>query len=535
LPLSAVILVNFSQKKMSFNRQTLIQFNNLKLELAGKLLLEDISGSVLSGDKIGLVGINGSGKSTLLKCLAAEIPCQGDISRSGEIVYVPQLQLEAYRSSQPLFEFVAARHESWWEVLLKLEEVFASELRETAPLQSLSGGELVKLNICIALAKAAAVILLDEPTNHLDKQSLEQLARYLKQTNTAFVIVSHNVDFLNETTSTTWQLSSGRLKTYGGNYRFYKRQRQQEIQAQQQLLESRRKEKQKLIQAAERDKQRSQRNLSKGSKSHNPGEDKFFKGFFGNRSQKKAGGNKLAYDSKIQAVEEEIAELKTSNRKLAKLNITAHSSNSGLLFSIESGSLILPTGRKLLKDIALSIYGGDRLAILGNNGSGKSTLVRQFSYKRAPLLKGGIKYGDQYRTMYLDQKLSTINRQLSLVGNLRNFNSSLTFGTIRKALANLGFPKNYNVNRKAESLSGGELTRLSFAIATTAEVDLLILDEPTNNLDIETVEVIAENLKQFEGTLIAISHDGRFLRRIGIDKYLTINGGQIRPEDSTQC
>lgn len=218
---------------MLLQKQNFVQFKNLSVNFSKRAVLTSISGSVTLSDKIGLVGMNGSGKSTLLKCLASLIlPTSGSILVNSKIVYVSQIDLATYRSEIPLYEYIEERHTDWWDVLQKYTELFGAELDETRRLKTFSGGEIVKLNIATAMSKKPDLLLLDEPTNHLDVTSIDQLESMLLQTNTAFIAVSHNIDFLNSVASTIWEIDNGKLNAYGGNYDLYVAEKERKVQSQ---------------------------------------------------------------------------------------------------------------------------------------------------------------------------------------------------------------------------------------------------------------------------------------------------------------
>lgn len=497
---------------MNLQIKTLLQFNKLSLTLSENVLLKEVSGSILSESKIGLIGINGSGKSSLLKCLSGLISSDsGRITKNASVEYVQQIDLDVYKKDVYLYSYIESRITDWWIALDVYESLFGKRLEEDLKIKDLSGGEIVKLNISIALSKSPQILLLDEPTNHLDISSMKLLEEYLKFTKTAFIVVSHNIKFLNNVVDEIWELSGGSLEVYGGNYDFYKQKKRETIEARKRMYEVKVKKKRKLLISARKDANRSERNIKKGKMLHNPGEDKYFKGFFGNKSQKKAGKNKLAFSKKQEEVNSDIKKLETKERKpiYLDLNVTR---KRGLLISISDGKLILPNGVTLIENINITLNHEERFAILGNNGSGKTTFVNQLAYEKSSLLSGTIKYGSKYKTLYVDQKYEVVLPQLTLVENLQQKNNEVNYENARRLLSNFGFYNHEDITRKANTLSGGEIARLAFAIATSAMIDVLILDEPTNNLDIETVNVIAEALSKFEGTLIVISHDIEFLK-----------------------
>lgn len=203
-----------------------------------------------------------------------------------------------------------------------------------------------------------------------------------------------------------------------------------------------------------------------------------------------------------------------------------HERKRGLIISIRNGRLSI--GDKLLvKDFELDIYHSDRISISGANGSGKSTLVKEFQYKVRKNLEGMVSYGDSYKTLYLDQKYDLINTKATLLENFDRFHPKLKYEDKRRILAGIGFQNKIDINKQANKLSGGEVAKFTFAMISSKKIDLLILDEPTNNLDIDSIAYIEEVIKGFDGTLIVISHDDKFLNNIDIKKRLRIENNSI--------
>lgn len=498
---------------MNSKNTTLLQFNNLSLTFADKLILENISASIVASEKIGLIGRNGSGKTSLLKCLSGFINSySGNIHKNCKIEYVPQLDLELYRKKIPLYNYLEDMHENWWEVLHIYERIFGTVIAEDIILSKLSGGELSRLNISISIAKSPDLILLDEPTNHLDLRSLKQLELFLKESNLTFVLVSHNINFLNNVINEIWQIENGKLNMYGGNYNFYKEQKL--IQAKNINKDIKAIEKQiTRIQDTSLKKYSQARSTDKKFTSRDP----YIKKLAGKKART-AKVLKNRSDKKIDELEKQKAQLLKKHIILDLNSID----RSGLIVSISNGSLKLPNKTELIRNISLNINHGDRIAIMGNNGVGKTSFVKELEYNNRHVLEGDIRYGSQYKTLFVDQKYDLVNPKLTIIDNILVNNKGISYENVRKVLGNLGFSDNYNIAQLAETLSGGEMARLAFAIATTTPIEMLILDEPTNNLDTDTIEVISNSLNKYNGTLIIISHDMGFLESIGIERYFVI-------------
>jgi len=515
---------------MSLQKQPLLQFNNISVSHFDHPVLTNLSGSICVGDKIGLIGINGSGKSTLLNCIANRVePDTGSVLTNLTVSYVPQLDLQLYKSNVRIFEYLQNEYENWWEILMQYESLFGSQLSEDRILATLSGGEIVKLNIAKAFFTSPQLLLLDEPTNHLDLKSLRELKEFLHKTKTSFVLVSHNIDVLNAVVDTIWELEKGKLTVYGGNYDFYKDKKALQTEAEERKYVEKKQELKKLKLTVEQENIRASRSKKVGtdiSKKHDRSTDRFATGFFKDASENSRGIKKAILEKKEADLQNSLKELKSNKRNNIYLELNTKK-RSGLIASFEECVLSLPNGENLIDMFSLSIYHGDRIAIFGDNGSGKTTLVKQFSINKHNLIMGTVKYGLSYNTLYVDQKYDFVNPKMTILENMQSSNSSINYESIRRALSNLGFPFESNINVLAGSLSGGETARLAFAMAASTSIDLLILDEPTNNLDIETIATIIESLRAFQGTLIVVSHDIHFLQQVAIDRVYAITNNKL--------
>jgi len=507
--------------------KTLVEFKNLIQQYGTQTILNEATGAVLQSDKIGLVGPNGSGKTTLLKLLAGLIsPTSGYVQRNATVAYLPQLDLEIYQQDGKVCEYLEKTHQEWWEVLQLYERHFDKKFDEERQLKTLSGGELIKLQIAALLVREPELLLLDEPTNHLDLNSLKELQKILNNEKISFIVVSHNVDFLNKVVSTIWELKDGRLQVYSGNYDQYKDEKNVRIQAKERKYEEKRRALVKLQKAKVKEMKRAQRSVRTGRLAAKTGSmGKAMRDYFQNKSEKRAGQHKDRLEMRESNLQQEMQGYKIPKRRGAYFELTSNK-RAGLILSIEEGALKLPNKQKLISGINLQLYHGDRIAVQGDNGTGKTTLIKQLAFEANKLIEGKIAYGAEYKTLYVDQKYDVIDPKLSLVENIRKNNNVISYEDIRRVLGDLNFSTEWEIKKLAGELSGGETARLAFAVAISSEVDLLILDEPTNNLDIETIEVIVEALNRFKGALVVVSHDLNFLKEIGEMVELR-NGGVV--------
>jgi ATPase subunit of ABC transporter with duplicated ATPase domains len=519
--------------------QAILNASNLTYELANiRTLFKDIAVTIHQGQRIGLVGCNGSGKSTLLKLLAQQLtPKTGTIMTTGSIYYLPQLStLNLSASNDSVLDWLSSISDEWWIVTNLLKDKFETELCLSASISSLSGGELTKLWLAIAFSKQPDILLLDEPTNHLDLVALEQLRQVLQVFPGAIVIVSHKPFFLDQVVDTIWELTPKALLVYGGNYSFYRSQKESEYQTALHAHEVARKKLKRAQTSAAQEQKRaaqSQRNGSQRAGSL----PTIVAGAWKREAQVTAGNAKKKHEAAVESATQKVAQTKIRRTKAASIQLQERSQKHKNLIDIQGADLRLgvraasPKGNRLLiKDIQLHVSSGDRIAIAGANGSGKSSLAKAIlgmNQSPAILESGEIAIASQMKAVYLDQTYEFVNREITVLENIQDANPDLNYQLLRQQLGHFLF-FNDDVYKNASVLSGGELARLAVAMITVSEIDCLILDEPTNNLDVETINHIVDGLNEFQGALWVISHDIDFLSRIRIMQAYQIKNHQLQ-------
>lgn len=517
-------------------RKSFLIADNISYQLVStRTLFKDVRVTVNEGDRIALVGANGVGKSTLLKILASEIkPSSGSVTRDGAVYYLPQIStITQSNQNTTVLEFLSSLSDEWWQITNLLEAKLGTSLDLSLPISSLSGGELTKLFLAIGLQKDPNVLLLDEPTNHLDFWALEQLKNFLVEFEGAFVIVSHKPFFLDQVVNTTWELTSSTLKVYGGDYSGYKSQKQTEFQVALRTLEVAKKELKRVAESALIEEKRAAKSTREGRKqAHDRSMGKAARRYFENRASATAGTASKKHEAAISKATQKLEDAKIKTSKATIVRLEEGSSKKGRnLIDIQGANL--KTGNQfLLKDIRLHISSGDRIAISGANGSGKSSLLKAIlgvdrENSQVFLESGEVLASKSMKFVYLDQTYKIINRKLTVLENMQKANSSLEYRLLRQQLGHFLF-FNDEVNKRAEMLSGGELARLALAIISIAEIDLLVLDEPTNNLDLETVAQIVEALEEYQGAICVISHDLDFLSKLQITKAFKIKNKALQ-------
>ncbi|MGG6296381.1 ribosomal protection-like ABC-F family protein [Leptolyngbya sp. AN02str] len=527
---------------MLHDRHPCLIAENLSYQVSStRLLFQNIHLSVSPGDQIALVGSNGVGKSTLLKILAGEIqPKQGTVSRMGLTYYLPQIStIQESIQSNSIFTFLNAISNEWWEIEQMLETTFGMTLDVSLPMQSLSGGELSKLMLAIGLVRSPDLLLLDEPTNHLDYLAVEELRQFLCQFHGAFIVVSHKPLFLDQVTRTTWELTPHGLQTYGGNYSFYQEQKQLEQAARVRSHETARKELKRAKLSALREQERAAQSSRNGrSRQLNGDMPRILAGGLKRQAEVTAATLKVKHDRAIAAATQKVTETKVKTTKATRVHLEENHQKPQNLIDIDHASLWVDH-RLLLKDIQLHVQSGDRISIVGANGAGKSSFVQSMLGigSASARLQGSARLA-QMQVVYLDQQYALVDRTQTVLENIQRANSAIDYQLLRQQLGHFLFFGN-DVHKLASTLSGGELARLAIAMITISELDLLILDEPTNNLDIETVDQIVEALDEFHGALLVISHDLDFVSRIHINrsyrvKHQTLQQTVFLPSERSQ-
>lgn len=498
----------------------------------GRRILDGINLAISPGDKIALVGRNGSGKTTLLKIIAGLLsPTDGSVVKNCRASYLSQMGLNDSNRELTLQEYISKYCEEWWDVLIEMET--RSGIKNLDPVKkvtSLSGGEIVKLNLAIAITKDPEILLLDEPTNHLDITSREILKDYLLRFSGSLLLTSHDSYFIDQICNQVWKLDDSKITPYGGNYTFYKERELAAFEAKERQFQAVKKEMKKVEVSKQLEQVRAARSLRTGRElKDDRSMSNFEKGFFKN----KAGQTAASRDKKIRQREQELITLsevlKSSVAKKANLRLEASDVQNHRLFMVNGAKLIIGSVTQLdLVDI--EIRRGDRVALIGSNGSGKTSIIRALiGGDDAYSLEGGeVRQAENLTFTYLSQMYEIVSPEKTLLENIYTSNSQISYESAREALASFLFFEDWVVKQTANSLSGGESARLAFAMISVSLTDLIFLDEPTNNLDFETVETIVRGLSGYNGALVVVSHNVDFLAAIGITRSYIISDRKLK-------
>lgn len=510
-------------------QKTILHTQNLNITFPeGDALLKELNLSIIEGQHIGLIGPNGTGKSTLMEIFAkkfsGDLDIQGEVVAQGTIHYLPQVEMEKYKSPVLLFEYISIEHEDWWEVIDFLKSKLGPiNIDENAPLDTLSGGEISKINLAIAFTKNPDLLLLDEPTNHLDIETIKKLIALLEKWSKSFIISSHDTHLLDKTTNETWAVENETIHKYSGNFSEYKKQKDTEIKARKKDFEALQKKIKKIKKASEKKLQEAQNMDSKFTS-----RDPYHRKIAGEKARQAKNYRKTFAQLEREA-NAELFDLIDPQVKKAYLKVESENKGPRKLIEIANGTLIVED-KKLVTDIDISISYGERIQISGANGTGKSSLAAHLiNDSDAVKLSGREFISDDLDYIYLSQKYELVNPDASVINNLRDYNPTLSYEETRKILGNFLFFTEVDINKRGDELSGGELARLAMAMITSSSVlDLLILDEPTNHLDIDTKEVITNALLDYEGALIVISHDLGFLKEVKLDRNYQIKDKRLK-------
>ncbi len=507
--------------------KTLLTTHDIAYATSTQVLFSKIFVSIKDGDRIGLIGKNGTGKTSFLKILSGQLEADsGTVIRNGSVGYVPQIAEETQQhvTVEELLQSTGCTFEQFTK---SYKKIFSSKIpSKSDSLQKMSGGQLTKLWIATISARKPSVLLLDEPTNHLDQRSIDELIHWIKVFEGAVVFVSHNRSFLSQVTNIVWELKVGSLTVFGGNYNDYLLKTKHDNIARERQIEATKKELESLERGVKMREVKANRATKVSMKNKTePSRSKSAENYFRNRSEKGIGSIKAKQDDKRTELEASLNSLQGDKKKTINIPLDTSERNGRLLLDTK-GLAVTASNNVLISDVELRIEYGDRLAISGDNGVGKTILIKEILRELDHPTSDITKVGKNVKYAFIDQHYNLVNKQLTVFENIKQTMNSVDSELIYKQIGRFQFPE-YYVHKKASELSGGEVARLAFAIVTTSSLDLLVLDEPTNNLDIETIDIITEALRDFRGSLIVVSHDTSFVNNLNIKQRYKIHRGKF--------
>ncbi|MBO4644432.1 MAG: ABC-F family ATP-binding cassette domain-containing protein [Alphaproteobacteria bacterium] len=521
-----------------------LSFNTVSYILPnGEKLLSDITFHIGFGEKAALIGVNGSGKTTLFRLAEGLLtPNKGTVSCGETPAFLPQQfnprqtvkgalgiaeildaleRIEAGDGSAELFDLVGQRWDIRAETQKALADFGLSRIDLNASFTDLSGGEREKILLLRIFLSSSNILMFDEPTNNLDEASRNAFYDYIDATPKTVLIISHDRTLL-ERMNCLYELADGKIKKYGGNYGFYQEAK-----------------------AAEKERLEDQKSRLKSQTAKLSGEQHTIEESVG--KQKRAAEKRIENRKyvKAQANTMKSAAQETKAKKIKKIEEKLSQSKeelSSVKLALKNEQIKIPVPEKpFLKDKVLELSdvsfgfgnrmlftrlnlimkGGERLWIQGANGSGKTTLLRLILEQTRPTSGQVSLYG---KAAYLSQNLEMPDENGTILDNILKMEPEASVNEAYAAAANFLF-RNKDALKPVSTLSGGERLKAALAavLGTKNQPDLLILDEPTNNLDIRSAEILESALKAYQGALILVSHDLAFMENIGEFRVLKLS------------
>ena len=468
----------------------LIECNHVRKYFGDRLIIEIDHLKVYSEDKIGIVGVNGVGKTTLINILSQRLePDEGWVKLNGRYSYISQHEAPENKRISP--------------------EIASKFGIPTTWDANMSGGEKTRFKLAEGLSQKSLLIFADEPTSNIDMEGIELLENQFLEFQGGLVLISHDRSFLDKLCNKIIEVENGKIKVYPGNYSNYSEQKRAErerteFEYLQYVNEKKRLEK-VVVETSKK-----MKSIRKTPKRMGNSEARLHK--MGNQKAK-ANLDKAQKRTETRIEQLEVKERHTEEEKI-KLDIVA----TQKLYSkviIEGKKINKVHGEKVIfKDAEFKIENGSKVALIGSNGSGKSTLLKMITAR-----DNSIKIAPGAKIGYFSQDMSILDENSSILQNVMK-ESIYQEGFARTLLARLLF-KGDQVYKRVGLLSGGERVKVSFAKILLQDINLLILDEPTNYLDINSLEVVEKALREYDRTLLFVSHDRKFVSSVA-DHIMTI-------------
>jgi ATP-binding cassette subfamily F protein uup len=482
----------------------LISLQDICLGFGGPLLLDTINLQVEKGEWVGVLGRNGMGKSSLLKLIAGEVmPDSGTISRQQNLktAYLPQeVPLGLSGSVVEIVRAGLTPHPSQtdWQAHNALDEILSrTQLDGTAQFDTLSSGLKRRVLLARGLVNDPDLLLLDEPTNHLDIDSIDWLEKYLHRWGGTLLFVTHDRVFLQKLTTRIVELDRGRLFDWDCNYNTFLKRKEEMLAAEQAQTETFDK---KLAQ-----------------------EEQWIRQGIEARRTRNEG--------RVRALKRlrEIRRERRDQMGQIRMHIQDERRSGRLVIEAENVSYSYES-RAIIKDFTTTIQRGDKVGIIGPNGSGKTTLLRLLIGELAPDA-GSIELGTNLEIAYFDQLRKQLDESKSILDNVGEGRDVITVNGKTRNL--VGYLEDFlftrdRVHAPISALSGGERNRLLLARLFAKPANLLVMDEPTNDLDIDTLEILEDLLFNYSGTLLLVSHDRAFINNLATITLVLDGSGSVQ-------
>ncbi|MBR4859238.1 MAG: ABC-F family ATP-binding cassette domain-containing protein [Clostridia bacterium] len=516
-----------------------VSVQNLKVDFGGKVLFENVSFDVNPGEFVGLIGANGTGKTTLFKVITGEIePTEGGafVGRNVKVGYLEQHA--CHGSVRTVYDEALSVFENLMETERELEDIAAAidaneggrdkliemqhRLNEEFQAQDgltfrsrtrsalmglgfseddfyltcdkLSGGQRSKLSMCKLLLSGSDLLLLDEPTNHLDIAGTEWLENYLSTFKGTIIVISHDRYFLDRVTNKTVEITNKKSYCTKGNYSAYLKLKEERLESERRQYENQMAEIKRIEGIIEQ-----QRSFARER-------------------------NFITAESKRKMLEKKKAELVVPDPPLSsmRMKFTPACETGNDVLNVSSLSKAFGS-KRLFCNADMQVYKNDRVFVLGTNGCGKTTLLRILTRQQSAD-EGTFNFGANVKIGYFDQSLESLKGGKTVIDEIWDEHRLFTEKTVRSYLALFLF-RGDDVFKSVDTLSGGEKAKLCLLKLMLSGANVLLLDEPTNHLDIPSREVLEAALSDFDGTIIAVSHDRYFINKLSTKIYRMTESG----------
>ncbi|SDK23336.1 ATP-binding cassette domain-containing protein [Microbulbifer yueqingensis] len=500
----------------------LLQLDGVSLRYGTQVLAENACGTINRGDRICLVGRNGEGKSSLLRLIAGQVDADAGevVGSSGAVVAVLEQELPS-GCSDSVYRFVAAglgpvglwladyRDEPGEELQAKIEDAEGWDLipridslldrlglTATDVVRDLSGGWQRRAALARALVTEPDLLILDEPTNHLDIAAVEWLEGFLDTFRGALLFVTHDRALARRLATSVWDLDRGRLRVFACGFSRYQE------------------EKEKVLAEEARNEALFDKKLAQ--------EEAWIRQGIKARRTRNEGRVRALQDLRRQR------DARRSRQGTARLALDSGELSGKLVAELEGVSFAYPGEEPLVRDLDFTLMRGDKVGLIGPNGAGKSTLIKLLLGELKPQ-SGTIRLGTRQQVAYFDQRRDQLAPDMTVLDNVAGGRESITVGgRTRHAMSYLSdfLFSGAKARTRVSALSGGERNRALLAKLFSQPANILVLDEPTNDLDVETLELLEELLLSFSGTVLLVSHDRAFLDNV-VDSCLAFEGDGV--------
>lgn len=483
----------------------LISLQEVSLGFGGPLLLENVSLQIERGESVGLLGRNGAGKSTLLKLINGDISSDGgNLARQQNlrVAYLPQEVPQGLTGTVSSvvasgLDSASGAENNWQEQLQVEQTLSRMQLDPSAAFEVLSAGLKRRVLLARGLVRNPDLLLLDEPTNHLDIDAIDWLEDFLKRWGGTLFFVTHDRVFLQHLATRIVELDRGRLFDWNCDYTTFLQRKEALLNAEQE-------------QAVLFDKKLAQEEqwIRKGTEAR-----------------------RTRNEGRVRALKR-LREMRRERREQigkVRMQIQTDKRSGKLVIDVENVSYSFGE-QAIVRDFSTTIQRGDKVGIIGPNGSGKTTLLRILMGELAPQ-QGSVQLGTNLEIAYFDQLRAQLDEKKSVLDNVGQGRDTITINGKERNL--VGYLEDFlftrdRVRAPISALSGGERNRLLLARLFAQPANLLVMDEPTNDLDIETLEVLEDLLMEYSGTLLLVSHDRAFLNNLVTSTLAVDSDGQVK-------